>query len=544
MTTARPPTGARAGALRTDGALVRDVLARRAASDPASPFLRFGPDVATYGEVHAAATAASRAVRDVGVEPAELVGVMLANSIAYVELYFGLAYRGAAVVLVNTDFRGYLLEHVLNDAGCRTLLAGGEFLATLAASEDALAQLETIVVVGAIPDGEDPGQAFSRIRVVPLDTLRAAPGEGAPAPSEDAATPGSLHCVVYSSGTTGPSKGIMISNAHALTKADEVLRICAFTPEDVLYSPLPLFYSMGLLRGVLSVALVGSSIVLRDRFSVSAFWEDVRAHSATVAHCVFSIPRMLATVPEAPDDHDNSLRCMFNAQHDAEFERRFGVTLVESYGLTEAGNAIYNRLGEPVVKGSCGRVSDDWEVRLADASGREVPVGETGELLLRPREPASVMLGYLHQPDATAAAFRDLWLHTGDLARRDADGFYYYQGRTKDVIRRRGQNISAWEVEEILRSHPDVGEAAALARPSDVGEDDLRVVLVASEEGVSLDLVAIGEFCERRMPAFMVPRYLEQVAALPRTPSGRVEKYKLDRAASSSALDRGSARRR
>jgi crotonobetaine/carnitine-CoA ligase len=466
---------------------------------------------------------------------------MLANSIEYVEVYFALAYRGSPVVLVNTDFRGYLLEYVLNDAACTTILAGAEFLATLAESEDALVHLETVVVTGDEADVSTMADRFSRIRVVGLQTLRDASSEGEAAESEQA--PSDLHCVVYSSGTTGPSKGIMISNAHALTKAVEVLRICHFSPDDVLYSPLPLFYSMGLLRGVLSVALVGSSIALRDRFSVSAFWDDVRAHGATVAHCVFSIPKMLATAPPRDDDPENPLRCMFNAQHDADFERRFGVTLVESYGLTEAGNAIYNRLGEPLVAGSCGRVSDDWEVRLGDATGREVPLGETGEILLRPREPALVMLGYLNKPDVTAVAFRDLWLHTGDLARRDANGFFYYQGRNKDVIRRRGQNISAWEVEEILRSHPDVADAAALARPSDVGEDDVRVVLVAID-GASLDLAEVAAFCERRMPAFMVPRYLEVLGELPRTPSGRVEKYKLDGALSDGALDRGGSARR
>lgn len=532
------------GELDTDGLVVRDLLERRAASHRDAPFLRFGSEVATYGEVHRRASAISCALGRLGIERGELVGLMCANSIEYVALYFGLADRSAPVVLVNTEFRGYLLEYLLNDAACTTLIAGAEFLERLAESEGALAHLETVVVTGDATEATAWSRRFTTLRVVALRTVLEdgddGGGDGAAAPVP---VPADLHCVVYSSGTTGPSKGIMISNAHALTKAVEVLRICRFGSDDVLYSPLPLFYSMGLLRGVLSVALVGSSIVLRDRFSVSAFWDDVREHGATVAHCVFSIPKMLATAPPKDDDGDNPLRCLFNAQYDADFERRFGVHMVESYGLTEAGNAIYNRLGEPVVAGSCGRVSDDWEVRLADPAGREVPLGETGEILLRPREPASVMLGYLNKPEATAVAFRDLWLHTGDLARRDERGFYYYQGRNKDVIRRRGQNISAWEVEEILRSHPEVAEVAALARPSDVGEDDVRVVLVAND-GATLDLAEVATFCERRMPAFMVPRYYEQLDGLPKTPSGRVEKYKLDVSLAVGALDRGAAARR
>lgn len=506
--------------------IVSDVLSRRAAADGDKPFIRFGSEVATYAKVHRNACKLSSVLGQIGVDGSDLVGLMLPNSISYVELYFALAFKGAAVVLVNTAFRGYMLEYVLNDAACRVLIVDESFLASLLESENNLPHLQTILVQGEPSEVDRWAGRFSRIAVLAIDVLLSADADLVPAPASQSHN--DLHCVVYSSGTTGPSKGIMISNSHALVKAIEVLRICKFSSSDILYSPLPLFYSMGLLRGVLSVALVGSSIALRDKFSVSAFWDDVREHKATVAHCVFSIPKMLAQAPENPGDRENPLRCMFNAQHDADFEQRFGVKLIESYGLTEAGNAIYNRLEDPVVPGSCGRVSDDWEVRLADRDGWEVPVGETGEILLRPREPGSLMLGYLNKPEVTAASFRDLWFHTGDLARRDAAGHYFYQGRNKDVIRRRGQNISAWEVEEFLRTHPGVSDVAALAHPAEVGEDDLRVVLVSRDEIASLDLGEIAEFCAQRLPAFMVPRFYEEVAELPKTPSGRVEKYKLE----------------
>ncbi len=217
---------------------------------------------------------------------------------------------------------------------------------------------------------------------------------------------------------------------------------------------------------------------------------------------------------------------MFNARHDPEFEERFGVRLVESYGLTEAGNAIFSRLSEPPRPGSCGRVSDEWEVRLATPDGEEVDDGEVGEILIRPLAPQRIMMGYLNKPDATALATRDLWLHTGDLATRDEQGYYVYKGRIKDMIRRRGQNISAWEVEQIIIGHPSVGEVAALAHPSAIGEDDLRVV-ISPAEGAVVDLADIVAYCLRRMPDFMVPRYLEVSDELPRTPSGRVEKYRL-----------------
>jgi crotonobetaine/carnitine-CoA ligase len=364
----------------------------------------------------------------------------------------------------------------------------------------------------------------------PLGELPAAPlsagAPGSPVAAGGGAAYDDLHCVVYSSGTTGPSKGIMISNAHAVAKAFEVIEICGFTEDDVLYSPLPLFYSMGLLRGVLSVAITGGSIVLRDRFSVSAYWDEARRTGATVGHTVFSLPAMLKSQPPAPSDRDHRLRCMFNARHDPEFEDRFGVRLIEGYGLTEAGNAIFSRRAEPSVPDSCGTVSEEWEVRLADEYGEEVPVGSIGEILIRPREPHRLMLGYLNKAETTVAAFRDLWFRTGDLASRDDSGHYFYVGRTKEMIRRRGQNISAWELEQVVSRFPAIAEVAALAHPAEIGDDDVRLV-VAPAPGATLDLAALADFCEERLPAFMVPRYLEVRKELPKTPSGRIEKYKL-----------------
>lgn len=517
--------------------VVGKLLIERASTTPDAPFLRFGGEIATYAEVDERAMGYAGALERHGVKRGDLVAIMLNNSIDYVALYFGIVYRGAAVVLINTAFRGYMLEYVLNDAGCSLLVVEDEHLPAVADSRERLTAL-----TGALVRGTDAPDQVEGLRVASLSVAVAE--TEAREPITDVSHD-DLHCVVYSSGTTGPSKGIMISNGHAVAKAFEVIEICAFTPTDVLYSPLPLFYSMGLLRGVLSVALTGASMIMRDRFSVSAYWEDVREHGATVAHSVFSLPRMLQSAPPSPGDRDHQLRCMFNARHDPEFEERFGVRLIEGYGLTEAGNAIFSRLSEPALAGSCGQVSDEWDVRLADLEGNEVVVGEVGEILIRPKEPQRIMLGYLNKPEATQIATRDLWLHTGDLATVDQSGYYFFKGRTKDMIRRRGQNISAWEVEQIILGAPGVGEVAALAHPSDIADDDLRVV-ISPEEGATVDAKEIAEFCERQMPDFMIPRYIEIMSDLPRTPSGRVEKYRLSELpVGADAFDRGpDARRR
>ena len=497
------------------GLTVSELLRTSAQHTPDAPFIRFGDQVHGYGAVHDAACRYSTSLVAAGIAKGDLVAIMMKNSITFVEVYAALAHCGAAVVLINPEFRGYMLEYVLNDAGCRLIVTDSDLVGQIAESAPRLESLTHVLTSGGRSGVSVPGLQIAALVAAEI-----------PMEPDPSTRPSDLHCVVYSSGTTGPSKGIMISNAHALVKALEVIRICAFTSDDVLYSPLPLFYSMGLLRGVLSVALTGSSIVLRDKFSVSAYWDDVRRSGATVAHSVFSLPLMLATQPASPGDRQHTLRCMFNARYDEAFEQRFGVRLIEGYGLTEAGNAIYSRPDEPPVAGSCGRASDEWDVRLADPEGREVPVGEIGEILIRPLLPDRIMLGYLNKPEVTVAATRDLWFHTGDLATRDHEGFFFYRGRIKEMIRRRGQNISAWEVEQIVNGLDAVAESAAIPYPSEVGDDDLRVVVVPAPNE-TVDLIRLAEHCERNMPAFMVPRYLEIRAELPKTPSGRVEKYRL-----------------
>jgi crotonobetaine/carnitine-CoA ligase len=335
-----------------------------------------------------------------------------------------------------------------------------------------------------------------------------------------------VNCVIYTSGTTGPSKGVPLTNAHGVHKAFEVNRVCQMSSDDVIYSPLPLFHSMALLRGVLAAVVSGGECVLRDRFSASEYWDDVRRHGATIGHCVFTIPQILKKAPPSADDRDHPLRCLYQGRYDAEFEERFGVRLIEGYGLTEAGVATYVRADEPPRPGSCGRVADEWEVQLVDEHDLPVAVGEVGEIVLRPRLPWLVTPGYLNKPEATAAAFRNLWFHTGDLATVDADGYYYFKDRKKDSMRRRGENVSSWELEQVIRELPAVDEAAATPYPSPLGEDEIRVfVTLLPEETLSPEQVVAH--CERRLPGFMVPRYVEILDALPRTPTGRIQKYEL-----------------
>jgi crotonobetaine/carnitine-CoA ligase len=506
------------------------LLERRAAERPSQSFVTFDHDSHTFGEVNSASGAIAGGLRERGIGHGDRVGIILGNGAEFVSTYFALGKLGAVAIPINPAYRGYMLEYVLADTGCQLIITDAQQVRSVREAMASAGPQPPIIAVGDGPAANGSVSRFSDVAAA------------IPATSSPAVTFSDANCVIYTSGTTGPSKGVPISNAHAVAKAIEVIRICDITESDVIYSPLPLFHSMALLRGVLAALVAGAQCVLRDRFSASRYWDDVRRTGATVGHCVFTIPQLLKKAEPTRRDCDHTLRCLYNARYDQEFEARFGVRLIEGYGLTEAGVAMYMRSADDPRPGSCGRVSEDWEVLLADDFDRPVPAGETGEVLLRPKLPWLMTEGYLNKPEATAQTFRNLWFHTGDLASCDAEGYYYFKDRKKDSIRRRGENVSSWEIEQVIREHPAVDEAAAIPYPSPVGEDDIRVVITL-RDGHRPEAAELISHCEKRLPAFMVPRYIEVIAELPRTPTGRIRKHELrDSPLAPGHYDRGDPR--
>jgi len=273
---------------------------------------------------------------------------------------------------------------------------------------------------------------------------------------------------------------------------------------------------------------VGAHVVVAERFSASRFWQQAAECGATVGHTIFTIPPILKARAPGPEDRAHKLRCMYNAHHDTEFEERFNVRLVEAYGMTETGLVVYTPYPERR-EGAAGRIHEDWEAMIVDENDLPVPVGESGEIVLRPKKPFIMMQGYLDKPADTLAAWRNLWFHTGDIARVDEDGYFYFVDRKKDRIRRRGENISSWDVENYVGAHPAVAECVALPHPAEAGEDDIRVVVVF-KQGEEITPQALAEWLEERMPRFMLPRYIEPLPELPRNPTSKVEKYKLTQA--------------
>ncbi len=497
-----------------------DVLRTKADSHRTEPFLRFRDGALSYGDVDTMANRIAHGLIELGVDKGDHVAVMLPNCPEIVPVIFALARLGAVAVPVNTAHRGEMLRHVLASSDSTTLIIDATYAERLAPVTDRLPGLRRVVV-------RDPGND------VPLHTL------GKPAVpftsllGRDATEPragvtfADLQAIMYTSGTTGPSKGAMCSHALALTCAYDSLNYLDRWGKTI-YCPLPLFHAAGLWDGVLSAMLGGGSIAIVEKFSASRFWDDVRQFGAQVTMSVFSMIPILLNQPPSERDSDHPLEMFYMGKSvlDEPLRQRFGVRSVETYTSTEAGIATGSPFGEWRL-GSCGTVHDErFTAAVVDEHDREVGPGEPGELVLRPKQPFVITSGYYGTPEATAETFRNLWFHTGDRVWRDEDGYFFFLDRMKDSIRRRGENISAFDLECEVNLHPSIMESAAIGVPSELEDEDVKLAVVL-RPGASLEPEELIEYCAENLPKFMVPRYIEFVDALPRTPTDKVAKFRL-----------------
>lgn len=519
----------------------------RAESEGDRIYMRFEEQSWSFAQAYSISRSVAGAFKEAGLERGERVGLFLPNQPEFIFCWYGTNLIGGVTVPINPSFTKYLLEYIANDSDVRGLVTTKALFEVVAAlSAERLAKLRFVVVIDGAPTNTLSGGPPV------LDFATISQGNVAGTDPEVALNFRDEHSIMYTSGTTGPSKGVIVPNGHYFAASCTFLRAVALQRDDVLFTPLPLFHGLASRLGALPCLIVGAEYVLANRFSATQFWRQVTECGATVAHTIFTLPNLLKGQPPGPYDRAHRLRVMYNSGYDAEFERRFNVPLAEAYGMTEVGLTHYTPFPEPRREGSCGRIHEDWESRLVDELGNDVPVGEIGQVVLRPRRPAIMMNGYLNKSEETLKAVRDLWFHSGDYARCDADGYHYFVSRAKERIRRRGENITPVEVEAIIGNHPDVADSAALAHPSEHGEDDVRVV-VARKPGSKLSARELMDWLQSAMPRFMMPRYIEFIDVLPRNPAGKIEKYKLldaglardawDREAEGYALQRSDAKR-
>jgi len=444
------------------------------------------------------------------------VALMLPNCPEYLYCWFGLAKIGAVMVPVNTAHKGELLAYILDQSDAEAVILDAAYLTRWREIESGLKKVKRIWTHGAFA-GESGAGALAELNESSGEAPRVEVGHSDPM------------SILFTSGTTGPSKGVVMSHHYYYHAARAIGGGMNDGPADALYTCLPLFHVNAQVCTVLAALVFDARVAMYEHFSATTFWNEIRRSRATVFLALGAMGNILAKAPRRDDDADHEVRLamVVPPPEDLEgFESRFGLRVVyETFGMTE-GVVTPPEIIEPRRPGCCGRPAAATEVRIVDDDDNALGPGDTGEIVIRPREPYTMMSGYYKMPDATLAAFRNLWFHTGDLGWMDEDGFLYFVGRKKEAIRRRGENISAFEVERIVNQHPAVLESAAIAAPSELGEDEVKIVVVL-KEGERLSPEDLIRFCERRMAYFMVPRYVEYREALPKTPTQRVEKYKL-----------------
>ncbi|WP_187369112.1 AMP-binding protein [Baekduia soli] len=500
----------------TPPAAMSIMLHRRALREPDRVFLRFGDRSWTYAAAAREAAALAGALSRLGVRPGDRVALMLHNAPEFVFCALAVSWAGAVEVPVNTALKGDVLRHQITDCGARLLVVHAPLLARLLPVLDGLEPV-TVVVVDAA-DEELPAGCE---RFEALDT----PAMPDPVVA-DAAT---LSAIMYTSGTTGRAKGVEVTHGHAHRFAEDWIRAVGYTRDDVLLTPLPLFHSIARTLGVLPTLMAGSQLCVVERFSASRFWDQARAVDATIVHGIFGMVPILLNQPPRADDRDHRVRRFYIGPSalSAAFLERFGCEVIEVYGATETGVVTLFEPGEEVRAGSCGRANArTYDVDVVDDLDHPVPDGTVGEIVVRSRDPWTLLTGYHGRPEETAEAFRNLWFHTGDYGRRDTDGSFTFVDRKKDAIRRRGENITSAEVESVVNAHPAVQESAVIAVPSDLGEDDVKACVVLGP-GAELDMAELIAFLDERLPYFMVPRYIEILPELPKTANEKVQKVQL-----------------
>lgn len=497
---------------------IPELLATQALVHPDRRFLRFTDRDLTFGDVDTWSSDLAERLRSFGISDGDLVPLMMPNVAEFVISWFALCKLGAVCTMINTAMRGPALAHALNLSQSDLVIVDAALLDTVRAVTADLTTITRYVVLGEVEQSSD---------VIPFPERQQLDSHAVnsigPASAHDAAM------VMFTSGTTGRSKGCVLSHRFAVRQAELMVEHLRLRDDDVLYCPFPLFHLDGSVLTVMPALVLGTTAAIGERFSTSGFWREISQFGATVFDFMGATLTMLLKAPGSPDDAHNPVRLAWGVpvpEFAEEFERRFALRLVELYGSTDAGVPIYQPLDEPRRNGSCGRVIPAYDVQLFDADDRPVPPGAVGEIVIRPGEPSIMSMGYFGMPEATVAANHNLWFHTADLARQDEDGWVYYVGRRAESIRRRGENISSFEIEEVLKLHPDVLDAAAYGVPSELTEDDVMVAIVA-RPSASLDPGELIEFCRERMARHMLPRYVDFVDELPRTPTEKVEKHTL-----------------
>ena len=489
---------------------------------------RFGTEVAvaseegplTYGDLVERAARVAGGLAELGTQPGDRVATMLPTGNDYLAAWHAIVWLGAIDVPVNVEYRGTFLEHILRDSGATVLVVHARWLSRLLGAD--LSSIRHVVVVG-----DEQTEPPTGVATHPFAELL----HHDPAPRHASGELDPTY-IMYTSGTTGRSKGAVHNNRSSIHYIMPFVEGLDLGDEDVCYSMFPLFHQMGRSACTTAALWVGNRVELRSGFSASGFWDDVRACGATWMGYFGAVILFLWQNPPSPGDCDHALTRAFGSSAAPElivpWQERFGVTLYEVYGSTELVLGSGLGPGYPSKLGTMGLPCRQLEVAIVDEHDNVLPRGQVGEAVWRPREPFAIFQGYWNLPQATVDAWRNLWFHSGDAGLVDEEGYFVFKDRMKDSIRRRGENISSFEVEVAVRGRPGVVECAAYAVPSPLTATEEEVMIaIVPDAGAPPDPDGLFRALCAEMPRHAVPRYLRFVDELPKTPTQRVQKFKL-----------------
>jgi crotonobetaine/carnitine-CoA ligase len=463
------------------------------------------------------------------------VSVMLPNSPRWLAVFFAIQKLGACIVPINVALRGESLAYVIDHSDSVALVIDPEYADVLAEVRDRAPKIRHVIF--------DTADASAFAPPAGDLTLKEIEAEDASAPDVKI-DPEGISALMYTSGTTGLPKGVVMRYAAADARRSEPLAMMFYKPEDVLYTCLPLFHANALFISVMCALHSGARLALGKRFSASRFWDEARRYGATTFNALGAMIPILMKQPELPHDVDNPVSWIISAACPANvwetFEKRFGLKIFEFYGAVDGGGFLTFNIGNAPV-GSIGQPPPGTVYKVADPDGNEVPVGQPGELCFKVDDAKSQGVEYYKNEKASTKKVRDGWLHTSDVVYRDEDGNLYFVDRLTDSMRRRGENVSSYEVEREVNAHPAVLESAAFGVKSDLGEDDIMVAVVR-KPGAEVTPEELVAFLEKRVAKFMIPRYIDFRDSLPKTETHRVQKSDLkNQGVTGSTWDRESA---
>lgn len=498
------------------------LLASRASYAPDHLALMFESQRFTYAEFDRKVSEIAGGLLGLGVPRGTPVAIFMSNRPENLFTTIAINRAGLVYLPINTGFKAGFLQYPLEHAQAGIIIVENRLSDALLTVDQMPESVKAIVYLDGIPSRVPKGD----FAILAMEDMIAAAPTTAQFP---VVKPWDTASIAYTSGTTGRSKGVIGPALMYVMMAKETANAFGVSARDRMYTSMPMFHGMAQVTTCLTAIYAGATIVLSPQFSVSKFWDEVRQSETTQFNTLGSILHMLLGTPASPMDREHCVKRVFAAPAPADalhrFERRFNVHVIEGYGSTEIKNVLYNPIEGRRI-GSMGKPTPSSIMEIHDENGYRLPPGQIGEIVYRPRQPHIMAKGYLGDPDATLENARGLWWHTGDMGSMDEDGFFYFFDRKKDFLRRRGENISSFEVETVVQSFPGVKVAAAIAAKSELGEDEVMIV-IETDNPSSIDFAALFQHCIANMPRFMVPRYFRAIDKLPYTPTGKVRKVEL-----------------